>query len=46
MKKIWQFLKRRDFCKISEISQKLGLSDKKVVKTLEKMIDTKILSEG
>lgn len=46
MKKIWQFLKRRDFCKISEISQKLGLSDKRVVKTLEKMLDTKILPEG
>ena len=46
MKKIWQFLRRRDFCKISEISQKVGLSDKKVVKILEKMLDTKILPEG
>lgn len=46
MKKIWQFLKRRDFCKISEISQKLGLSDKKVLKTLEKMLDKKLLTEA
>lgn len=46
MKKIWQFLKRRDFCKISEISQRFGLSDKKVVRTLEKMLDKKFLPEA
>ncbi len=46
MRKIWQFLKRRDFCKISEISQKLGLSDKKVLKTLEKMLDKKFLTDA
>ncbi len=46
MRRIWQYLKGRDFCKISEISQKLRLSDKKTVRLVEKMIGKKMLPEG
>lgn len=46
MRKIWKYLKGRDFCKISEICESLGFPNKKVVKSLEKMIDLKFLPEG
>lgn len=46
MRKIWKYLKGRDFCKISEICEHSGLSDKKVHKILDKMIDLKFLPEG
>ena len=46
MRKIWKYLKGRDFCKISEICEHCGLSDKKVHKIVDKMIDLKFLPEG
>ncbi len=46
MRKIWKYLKGRDFCKISEICDSLGFPNKQVVKSLEKMIDLKFLPEG
>ncbi len=46
MRKVWQYLKGRDFCKISEICEYIGFNDKKVYKVLDKMIELKFLPEG
>lgn len=46
MRKIWKYLKGRDFCKISEICEYIGFTDKKVYKILDKMIELKFLPEG
>lgn len=46
MQKIWRFLRHRDFCKISEISAKLQLSNKKIVQLVEKMLDKGYLETG
>ena len=46
MRRIWQYLKGRDFCKISEVASRLKMSEKKAVQTIEKMIGKKLLPEG
>lgn len=46
MRKVWQYLKGRDFCKLSEIADRLRLEEKKVLRVVEKMLDLHVLPQG
>lgn len=46
MRKVWLYLKGRDFCKLSEIAERLKLEEKKVLRIVEKMLDLKLLPQG
>ena len=46
MRKVWKYLKGRDFCKLSEIADRLRLEEKKVLRVIEKMLDLQLLPQG